>query len=186
MLKTILMSTLLMFILVSAAACRSESPSAEIAPTATAPNVSPTPEPTHTRTPEPTVASTPTHTVIPSPTPFPTPAESAPAAAFAGVGSSAGLEGSHEVSGKAVMAGLQTLIIQGFTFDGKGPRPDVRLVLGNDVENPAAILVELEPRRYDRELVFTHVPSSVTSETADSIAIYNPETKETYALAEFE
>jgi hypothetical protein len=184
--KTILMIALLMLILVSGAACRSDSPSVETLPTSSRPSASPTARPTLTGTPEPTVASTPTCTVIPSPTSFPTPAENAPEVAFAGVGSSARLEGSHEISGKAVIAGLQTLIIQGFTFDGKGPRPDVRLVLGDDIENPAAILLELEPRRYDREMVFTHVPSSVTSDTADSIAIYNPETKETYALAKFE
>ncbi|MBN1401914.1 MAG: DM13 domain-containing protein [Anaerolineae bacterium] len=183
--KTILVVPLLMLMLVSGVACGSESAPAEIAPTATTRSVSPTPEPTRTQTPEPTLPATPTPTVMPSPTSLPTPAESAPAAAFASVGSSARLEGSHEISGKAVIAGLQTLIIQAFTFDGKGPRPDVRLVLGDDVENPAAILTELEPRRYDRELVFTHVPSSVTSATADSIAIYCPETKETYAIAEF-
>ncbi|MBC7261798.1 MAG: hypothetical protein H5T63_07260, partial [Chloroflexi bacterium] len=62
----------------------------------------------------------------------------------------------HNVSGKAVMAGLQTIVISGFTYDGLGPPADIRLVKGEDFDHAVAILVTLEQRPYDQEwLVLT-------------------------------
>ena len=121
----------------------------------------------------------------PNRTPFPTPDEPAPDETFAGVGNVANLAGEHGVSGKAVVAGLQTLIIQGFNYDGKGSVPDIRLVLGNDYDSPAAVLLQLEARPYESEFLFLQIPSSVGPGTADTIAVYAPETGEVYAAARF-
>ena len=92
----------------------------------------------------------PAPTPLPTATPFPTPAEVAPERTFTEVGNVGTLTGAHGVQGKAIVAGLQTLIIQGFTFDGKGPAPDLRLVHGSEYARPAAILAALEPRAYAR------------------------------------
>ena len=118
-------------------------------------------------------------------TPFPTPAEPAPERTFAQVGSVAHFSGGHGVSGKAIVAGLQTLIIQEFSFDGKGPAADIRLVKGEAYDQPAAVLVELEPKAYDGEFMLTIIPSAAGPGTADSIAVYAPETGEVYAVGRF-
>ena len=145
----------------------------------------PTPQPTATATPVPTETPVPTPTPIPTPTPFPTASEPAPEFTFTEVGNVAELSGAHGVSATAVVAGLQTLIIQGFNFDGKGPKADLRLVLGNDLSNPVWIIQELEQRPYQNEIVFADIPSSVKPGSADSIAVYCPETGEAYAVAVF-
>lgn len=133
-----------------------------------------------------TIAPTTAPTAPPANTLIPTPDEVAPEETFAKVGNIAALKGDHGVEGKAMVAGLQTLIIQGFKFDGKGPQADVRLVLGDKVEEPAAILLALESRSYDNEMVVLRIPNAAGPGTANSIAIYCPETGETYALAKFQ
>jgi len=145
----------------------------------------PTPQPTATPTPLPTETPVPTPTLIPTPTPFPTASEPAPEFTFTEVGNVAELSGDHGVSATAVVAGLQTMIIQGFSFDGKGPKADIRLILGNDLANPVWIIQELEQRPYQKEIIFAHIPSSVKPGSADSIAVYCPETGEAYAVAVF-
>ena len=145
-----------------------------------------TPQPASTATPLPTATAVPTPTAVPSPTPFPTASEVAPESTFTGVGNVARFEGIHGVSGTAVVAGLQTLIIQSFNFDGKGPKADIRLVKGGDLANPAWIVQELEQRPYQNEIVFAHIPSSLQPGSADSIAVYCPETGEAYATAVFQ
>ena len=137
-----------------------------------------------TATPAPT--ATPEVTAAPAPTPFPTAAEVAPEETFARVGDVALLSGEHGISGKAIVMGLQTLIIQSFNFDGKGPVVDIRLVKGEDYEHPAAILIELEQRTYGNELVYAIIPSAAGPGTADRIAVYNTETGEVYAWATFD
>ena len=122
----------------------------------------------------------------PTPTPFPTPAEPAPEQTFTDVGNVGQLDGTHEVAGKAIVAGLQTLIIQGFHFDGKGPAADLRLVRGEDYAAPAAILLPLEARTYAGEFLHMTIPSTVTRENADRLVIYAPETGEVYAETTFE
>jgi len=159
--------------------------------TSTTPDT-PTPVPTPTFTPLPTETALPTETPEPTATPpptvtpFPTPAEVAPERTFARVGDVAHLAGTHDVAAKAIVAGLQTLIIQRFNYDGKGPQPDIRLVKGDDYENPAVVLVELEARVYKDEFFLVHIPSSVGPGTADSIAVYSTDENTAYAVATFE
>jgi hypothetical protein len=102
------------------------------------------------------------------------------------VGNTATFSGAHGIAGKAIVAGLQTLIIQGFYFDGKGSAADVRLVLGEDFANPAAVLMQLEQREYKNEMLYMIVPSSAGPGTADSIAIYCADTGEAYASQLFQ
>jgi len=142
--------------------------------------------PKATPTPQPTATPTPTATPLPTNTPFPTASELAPAATFTAVGNTATFSGTHGVSGKAIVAGLQTLIIQGFSFDGKGSVADVRLVLGEDYANPVAVLFELEQREYKSEMLYMIIPSSALPESADSIAIYCADTGEAYASQLFQ
>ncbi len=152
----------------------------------------PTPVPTLTSTPLPTETALPTETpnptatIVPTVTPYLTPGEVAPERTFTKVGNVAHLTGTHGVSAKAIVAGLQTLIIQSFNYDGKGSGADIRLVNGDDYENPAVILVELEGRVYEGEFFIVCIPSSVGPGTADSIAIYSADEDTAYAIATFE
>jgi len=120
------------------------------------------------------------------PTPFPTPAEVAPEQTFTNVGSIGFLSGDHGISGKAIVAGLQTLIIQGFNFDGKGPPADIRLVKGQDYDNPADVLAVLDQRSYENEMFLLIVPNEVTRENADRLVVYAPETGQVYAETTFD
>jgi len=168
-----LLTGLLVLLLV--AACAQATPTPQ--PTAT-------PMPTATATPEPTATLEPTATPIPTEVPTPT-LEPAPEAIFAPVGYRAVFSGDHGVSGKAVVAGLQTMIILGMNFDGKGPQADLRLVLGDDYDNPIVILTELEQRPYEAEFLQLRIPAEAAPGTADSIAVYCPETGTAYAVAVF-
>ena len=96
------------------------------------------------------------------------------------------LDGTHGVKGKAIVAGLQTLIIKDFTFDGKGPTADARLVKGDDYANPALVVLALEQRPYEGEFLLFTIPSTVAPENADRLVIYAPETGEVYAETTFE
>lgn len=145
-----------------------------------------TPLPPGMRLADATATPVPTATPSPPPTPFPTAQEVAPEKTFTAVGNVAILSGEHGVSGKAIVMGLQTLIIQGFNYDGKGPRADIRLVKGEDYEGPAAILTELDQRPYEDELVYAIIPSSAGPGTADRIAVYCPETGQVYAWSTFD
>jgi hypothetical protein len=155
-----------------------------VAPGVGTPAAAPTDTSAPTSMPDPTAL--PTATPTPSPTPFPTAAEAAPEETFTQVGDVAHLSGLHEVTGKAIIAGLQTLIIQGFHYDGKGGRLDIRLVKGQDWENPVAILTELEERAYEKEMLYMIIPSSVGPGTVDHIVVYAPDSDEVYALATFQ
>ncbi len=127
----------------------------------------------------------PTPTVKPTPTLFPTPDEPAPERTFTEVGNVAELHGAHGISGRAIVAGLQTLIIQSFTFDGKGPQADIRLVKGQDYQHPASVLLKLDQRAYEGEVLLLRIPSTVQPGSADGIAVYCPETGEVYASGQF-
>jgi hypothetical protein len=131
-------------------------------------------------------AALPAPQAYPEPTSMPTAAGPAPERTFTDVGNVGHLEGPHDVAGKAIVAGLQTLIIQGFHFDGKGPAADVRLVQGEDYATPAAILLPLEARVYADEVLLFTIPSTVAPENADRLVIYAPETGEVYAETTFE
>lgn len=145
----------------------------------------PEPTPTPADTPTPEATATPAPTATETPTPFPTPNEPAPSRTFTNVGNVADFSGAHNVSGRATVAGLQTLIIQRFNFDGKGPTADIRLVKGQDFANPIVVLKTLEQREYVNEMVFLQVPASTPPDSADTIAIYCAETSEVYASAVF-
>jgi hypothetical protein len=131
-------------------------------------------------------APAPATPAVPTPTAVPTANEPAPAETFVQVGSVAQLAGQRGIQGKAIVAGLQTLIIQDFSFDGKGPQADIRLVKGQDYAQPALILLELAARAYDHETLHITIPSSVGPGAADSLAVYCRETGEVYAVGRFE
>ena len=171
-------------VLAFAACAQKPTPAPTVTPVPSRPASTATPVPS--ATPEASATPVPTATLIPTLTPFPTLAELAPKATFTKVGNVAQLSGEHGVSGKAVVAGLQTLIIQGFNFDGKGPKADIRIVKGEDHAQPAAILLELDQQPYDNRLLLMNIPSSAEPGSADSIAVYCPETGETYAVAVFD
>jgi hypothetical protein len=172
-------------LLITLTACTSTGTGSVDTPAAVTTDTStPTNTPLPTSTPEPTLP--PTAPLPPSPTPGPTAAEVAPENTFTHVGNVAHLSGIHGVAGKAIVAGLQTLIIQGFYYDGKGGRLDIRLVKGEDWENPVAILTELEERIYEKEMLYMIIPSSAGPGTVDHIVVYAPDTNEVYALAKFQ
>ncbi len=147
--------------------------------------------PTATLTPpEPTAVVLPTETPIPptaTPKVWPTSKTPAPEMAVLPVGYTATLqETQHGVIGKAVMAGLQTMIINGFSFDGQGPPAEIRLVKQGDWDVAVAVLLQLEQRPYNQELLVMEVPGHLEPMQADSIAVYCPETKTLYGWGLFQ
>ena len=171
---------MLIVFLIVLSACAAPAP-----PTAVP--AAPTAEPT--ATPVPTVPPTATVDVEahrPASSPFPTPDEVAPEETFRQVGSVAHLSGAHGVSGKAVVAGLQTLIIQGFSYDGKGSQADIRLVKGDELDDPAHVLIELEDRTYDAEFFLFQIPSSLERGSADRIVVYSRADGKAYGVGIFE
>lgn len=141
------------------------------------------PVPMATATPAP--GNTPTVAPAPTLTQFPTASEPAPEKTFAGVGDVAMMSGTHDVSAKVIVAGLQTLIIQSFYFDGKGPKADFRLVKGKEYDSPTAVLGVLEQRVYDNAFLIFRIPNSAGPGTVDAVIVYCPETREVYATAQF-
>ena len=167
--KRIVIVTLWVLVLCLAAACR--------------PTTMPTPV-------QPTAVVVPTETPIPpTPTPkvWPTSQTPAPELAVLPVGYTATFqETQHGVIGKAVMAGLQTMIISAFSFDGQGPAAEIRLVKQGNWDVAVAVLLQLEQRPYDKELLVMEVPSHLEPMQADSIAVYCPETKTLYGWGLFQ
>ena len=138
----------------------------------------------------PTPSPTPVPTIEPQDTPsatataVPTEMGGAPEATFREVGSTATLNGQNSCSGKAVVAGLQTLIIVSFSFDGKVPA-DLRLVNASDPHTASYVLAELT-RPYDKETLQFSIPQEVGPGTADSIAVYDTQAGRVLAIATFE
>ena len=159
--------------------------SAKATPTL-APTTQPEPTATASATLPPTETPEPTITPLPSTTPPPTPVGVAPEETFASVGSVAHLQGEYAISGKAVVAGLQTLIILMFSYDGKGPQADIRLVNGDDYEHPAAVLLELESRPYEGEFLHLGIPADAGPGTADRVVVYSSDAGEVLAEGTFE
>ena len=114
----------------------------------------------------------------------PTALNGAPEATFAQVGSTATFTGLNAIEGKAVVAGLQTLIILAFHFDGK-VKADIRLVKGTDYAKPIYIFSELD-RAYDAETLQFTIPAHLAPGLADTIAIYATETNQVLAAAVFQ
>ncbi|MHB1357437.1 MAG: hypothetical protein ACYCZF_15830, partial [Anaerolineae bacterium] len=113
----------------------------------------------------------------------PTALGGAPEETFTGVGNTATFEGLNDTEGKAVVAGLQTLIILGFRFDGK-VKADIRLVKGTDYAKAIHIFTELD-RAYDAEVLQFTIPANIAFGSADTIAVYDTETNQVLAAAIF-
>lgn len=124
-----------------------------------------------------------TETAEASVTAGPTELGGAPEAIFVEVGSTATLSGQHGVSGKAVVAGLQTLIILMFRFDGK-VRADIRLVKDDAFSEPVHIVTTLE-RAYDGEMLKFPIPAELGPGTANAIAVYDTDSGQVLASAIF-
>ena len=153
-------------------------------PTATPVPPAATPVPTSTLIP--TATPVPTATFVPTSTPFPTSMTPAPEAAFLELGTKAILQGeSHNVAGSAMVTGLQTIVMRGFTYDGACEEADIRLGLTDNFYEPAGILMVLENRAYNDEILVLTVPNHVELGEADSIAIYCPATSEVHGWGQF-
>ncbi|MBM3187327.1 MAG: hypothetical protein FJZ90_01230 [Chloroflexi bacterium] len=127
----------------------------------------------------------PAATSTPTTTPFPTPSEPPPDKPFTDIGSIAVLEGAHGISGRAVVAGRQTLIIVAFYYDGKAPAADIRLVKGEAYDQPAAVFLTLEQRPYENEYLLFNIPQAAGEGTADTLVVYAPDTGEVLAKGVF-
>lgn len=145
---------------------------------------------TPTSTPQVPTTAQPTATAIP-PTPttkvWPTSSTPAPEEPVIPVGHTTTLQDTqHGVSGKAVMAGLQTILINEFTYDGQGPAVDVRLVKEGDLGEAVVVLGKLEQKPYDRELLIFTVPSDLKPGDADSISVYCSELQASFGWGLFQ
>ena len=114
----------------------------------------------------------------------PTALNGAPEATFTGVGNTATFTGLNATEGKAVVAGLQTLIILAFHFDGK-VKADIRLVKGTDYAKAIYVFSQLD-RAYDAETLQFTIPAHLAPGLADTIAIYATETNQVLAAAVFQ
>lgn len=152
-------------------------------------DTNPTPWPTIQPTLQPTIQAQSTATIEPgsqdaTETVSPTALNGAPEFTFAPVGSVASFSGLNAIKGKAVVAGLQTLIILMFHFDGK-VKADIRLVKGTDYANPVFIFSELG-RVYDAEALQFTIPGDLAPGSGDTIAVYDTENNQVLASAVFQ
>jgi hypothetical protein len=92
----------------------------------------------------------------------------------------------HGVAGKAVMAGLQTIVITNFTYDGQVADADIRLIKEGDFANAVAVLGKLEQKAYSNELLVLTVPSHLQPWEADSIAVYSSELQASLGSGRFQ
>jgi hypothetical protein len=114
----------------------------------------------------------------------PTALGGAPEDTFIAVGSTAPLTGLNGIEGKAVVAGLQTLIILGFHFDGK-VKADIRLVKGTDYATAVYVFTQLD-RAYDAETLQFTIPGHLAPGSADTIAVYDTESNQVLAAGIFQ
>ena len=144
-------------------------------------NTNPTPFPTiQAQSTTTTDHNNPDNTDVVSPTTL----NGAPEETFIAVGSTTTFTGLNAIEGKAVVAGLQTLIILGFHFDGK-VKADIRLVKGTDYANPIYVFTELN-RAYDAEVLQFAIPGHLTPGSADTIAVYDTENNQVLAAGVFQ
>jgi hypothetical protein len=136
---------------------------------------------------QPTPTSTPWD-VPPTPPPEPTPTyacqtylplivsastcddDVAPEKTFTDVGSVARFSGFNGLSGTAVVAGLQTMIITSFSFWG-GTHASIWLAKWPNLDEPLLKLCDLEPRAYVNETLMYHIPCWMVYGSADFIVI---------------
>ena len=83
-----------------------------------------------------------------------------------------------------MVAGLQTLIILGFHFDGK-VKADLRLVQSGNPGQAVHIYAELD-RAYDGEVLQFSIPAELTPGSADTIAVYDVDSDQVLAQALFQ
>jgi hypothetical protein len=140
-----------------------------------------------TPTPSPTAQPTATH-IPPTPTikVWPTSSTPAPEEPVIRVGDAAVLQDTKNgMSGKAIMAGLQTIILNNFSYDGSCATLEVRLVKSESRDTVVSVLGRVEKRSYSNEaLVFT-VPSDLKPGAADSILLYCTESATTLGWGTF-
>ncbi|NLV73457.1 MAG: DM13 domain-containing protein [Chloroflexi bacterium] len=113
----------------------------------------------------------------------PTEEGGASAETFTLVGNTATLAGSDAITGKAIVAGLQTLIIVSFTYDGKAPA-DLRLIMADKPDAPVLIVAKLE-RAYDNEMLQFKLPNGMVLGSANTIAVYDTEAGLVLASGQF-
>jgi len=134
----------------------------------------------------PTATIVPTATLVPTPTLVPTSMTPAPEEAFFEIGSKAILQGeAYDVAGSAMVAGLQTIVMRGFTYDASCDEADIRLGLGDNFDETAAVLMVLEDRAYKDEILVLTVPSDVEPGQANSIAVYCTASGEVHGWGQF-
>ena len=158
------------------------------------------PEPTPEPTAEATVAEpmvtvvltiappepTPTPTLVPTPIMNATVDSPAPEEAFADVGSIARFSSDDDaVMGRAILAGLQTLIIRDFSYQVDCTGADIRLGKEGTFDQPSAVLIDLEEREYTLEMMVLSLPPEVNADNTDSIALYCEETGEVLGWGTF-
>ena len=90
---------------------------------------------------------------------------------FRRVGSSAVFEGFNGISGKVVVAGLQTLLIIGLYSDGTA-QAEVWLCKWPDLEHPVWVIATLEAREYENEWIQVAIPWELGRESGDWIVVY--------------
>jgi len=92
---------------------------------------------------------------------------------FTDVGDTATLAGSHDITGRAHVAGLQTLIITRLSYDGLGEETtDIRLLKGNET---VAKLVVLDRVYNGSEFLRLCIPWELRDGDADRVAVYSTE-----------
>lgn len=110
------------------------------------------------------------------------PGQVAPLRTFTDVGDTATLAGSHGITARAHVAGLQTLMVTCLTYDGTGAATvDIRLLKGNVLVAKLYVL----DRAYDGEWLRLCIPYGLRDGDADRIAVYST-ADGIYAVGQFE
>lgn len=147
----------------------------------------PTPTPTPAPTPSPTAQPTATR-VPPTPTikVWPTSSTPGPEEPVIRVGDVAVLQDTKGgVSGKAIMAGLQTIILNNFAYDGSCGVLEVRLVKEESRDTVVSVLGRVEKRTHSNEALILTVSSELKPGAADSILLYCVESATTLGWGRF-
>ncbi len=163
--NTLIKAVLVIALLSGSVACQSQ-------PTPTA---SPPPQPTLTPVP-------------PSPTivVWPTSSTPAPEEPVIRVGDVAVLGDTLSgVAGKAIMAGLQTIILNNFSYDGSCGNVEVRLVKEESRETVVSVLGRVETRPYDNETLIFTVSSDLQPGSANSILLHCAESNTSLGWGRF-
>ncbi|MGQ9586627.1 MAG: hypothetical protein ACUVXG_14690 [Anaerolineae bacterium] len=130
--------------------------------------------------------ATPTPALIPTATPpLPPPPLPTPAGPFLPVGYVAELRGEHGVAGQARVVADRQILIRGFSYDGKGQRPDIRLARQGQLDPPLAILMPMLETPFQNSALVLTVPPELEPGLAEVIAVYSPSEGKAYAVGVF-